>query len=37
MDIEKTIKKYGQYYRIALIEGDFTDIDKKMEAALMNW
>ena len=32
MDIEKTIKKYGQYYRIALIEGDFTDIDKKMES-----
>ena len=34
---KKTIKKYGQYYRIALIEGDFSDIDKKMEAALMNW
>lgn len=32
MDIEKTIKKYGQYYRIALIEGDFSDINKKMES-----
>ena len=32
MDAEKAIAKYGKYYRIALKDGGFSDVEKKMEA-----
>lgn len=32
MDTEKAIKTYGKYYRTALEEGSFTDLEQKMSA-----
>ncbi len=32
MDAEKAIAKYGKYYRTALNEGSFSDIEEKMDA-----
>jgi len=32
MDAEKAITKYGKYYRTALNEGGFSDVEKMMEA-----
>ena len=32
MDTEKAIRTYGRYYRTALKEGGFTDLEQKMDA-----
>lgn len=32
MDVEKAIAQYGKYYRTALNDGGFSDIEKKMNA-----
>ncbi len=32
MNAEKAIRKYGRYYRSALNEGGFSDVERKMEA-----